>query len=197
MNIFDQMAYRYDTPERAEIATIVAENLKQQMGGFKDKTAIELGCGTGLVGLQLASCFKNITYIDTAKNMVDIVAQKVTALNIKNATALVLDILDETAAPLTADCIFMSQLLLHVPPYQDFLKKTFEMLAPSGTLLIVDFDKNELVPSDRVHNGFDQTQLTTLLKNIGFKNITSTTFYSGKKIFMNQDATMFILKAEK
>lgn len=64
-------------------------------------------------------------------------------------------------------------------------------------MLIVDFDKNEKVVSDIVHNGFGQAKLTDMMIKIGYRNIQSKTFYHGSKIFMGQDASMFILDAQK
>jgi hypothetical protein len=35
------------------------------------------------------------------------------------------------------------------------------------------------------------------MKHIGFTEVKAETFYTGKQIFMNQDASMFILDAHK
>lgn len=35
------------------------------------------------------------------------------------------------------------------------------------------------------------------MTKIGYKHIQSKTFYSGSKLFMGQDASMFILDAQK
>jgi hypothetical protein len=50
---------------------------------------------------------------------------------------------------------------------------------------------------DMVHNGFDQAKLADIMTKIGFRDIQSKTFYSGSKIFMGQDASMFILDSQK
>ncbi len=62
---------------------------------------------------------------------------------------------------------------------------------------ILDFNKNEKVDSDMVHNGFDQIELADIMTKIGYKNIKSKTFYTGSKIFMGEDASMFILDSQK
>lgn len=197
MNVFDEMAYRYDTEERIEIANIMANEIKSRLKGFEEKTAIDLGCGTGLVGLKLINYFKSIEFIDTSKNMIDIVNEKIEKLNIKNASAYHMDILVDDTKSIKVDCIFMSQVLLHIPEYKLFLKRVYNMLNSNGVLIIVDFDKNEKVISDKVHNGFDTLELGEFLESIDFKNISSNTFYSGREIFMKQDASMFILEATK
>ena len=98
---------------------------------------------------------------------------------------------------LHTDYIFMSQVLLHIGDVELFLSRIHDLLNPGGHLIIVDFDKNEKVVSDKVHNGFDQGQLAELMTNIGYRDIESRTFYSGSKIFMNQDASLFVLDALK
>ena len=57
-------------------------------------------------------------------------------------------------------------------------------------------DKNELV-KQFVHNGFNQIELASIMTKIGYKNIQSKRFYTGSKIFMGQDASMFILDSQK
>lgn len=198
MNVFDQLATKYDSYERIKFANIIANKLKAYLNHAKYKTAIELGCGTGLVGLKLVSCFESMIFIDTSSNMINIISDKIKNAHITNAKALLLDIsAKEQPTMLKADCIFMSQVLLHVPDYQLFLTYIFNMLNDSGILYLVDFDKNDNIISDKVHNGFDQTELTRLLKMIGFKHVSSEIFYQGKQIFMNQDAALFILTASK
>lgn len=64
-------------------------------------------------------------------------------------------------------------------------------------LLITDFNKNEKVVSDMVHNGFDQIELANRMAAIGYRNIQSKTFYTGSKIFMGQDASLFILDSQE
>ena len=64
-------------------------------------------------------------------------------------------------------------------------------------MLIVDFNKNDKVVSELVHNGFDQEQLKESLLKIGYKDIRIENIYSGSKLFMNQDASLFIMYAKK
>ncbi|MNZ92352.1 hypothetical protein D3C78_1113750 [compost metagenome] len=91
----------------------------------------------------------------------------------------------------------MAQVLLHIQDVEFVLTRLFDVLNEGGHLLIVDFDKNEKVASDIVHNGFNQAELTDIMTKIGYRNIRSKTFYTGNKIFMGQDASMFILDSQK
>ncbi|CAO1612410.1 putative SAM-dependent methyltransferase (fragment) [Brochothrix thermosphacta] len=98
---------------------------------------------------------------------------------------------------LEANTIFMVQVLLHVKEITLLLNNLSETLPPKGQLIIVDFDYNEQVISDKVHNGFKEDKLTQTLHESGFENINRETFYHGKNMFMNKDASLFILTATK
>lgn len=68
-----------------------------------------------------------------------------------------------------ADYVFIAQVLLYINDIELILSKLYEVLNPRGPLLIVDFDKNEKVISDKGYNGFDQEELIILMTKIGFK----------------------------
>lgn len=91
----------------------------------------------------------------------------------------------------------MVQVLLHINDVELVLSRLYDVLNVGGHLLIVDFNKNEEIVSDMVHNGFDQVKLTDIMTKIGYRDIQSKTFYSGNKIFMGHDASMFILDSQK
>jgi ubiquinone/menaquinone biosynthesis C-methylase UbiE len=191
---FNQMANRYDTPDREEIAGIIAGAVRPYIVNGKDKRAIDFGCGTGLVGLRLLNEFKSMLFIDAAENMVEMVKLKIQASGVRNAETLCCD-MTECHKELSADYILMSQTLLHIKEIERVLSVLYRILNKGGHLLIVDFDKNERVVSDEVHNGFVQNQLIETVKKVGFASATSKTFYHGSRMFMNQDASLFILEA--
>lgn len=92
-----------------------------------------------------------------------------------------------------ADYIFMAQVLLHIPDVEGTLAKLYEALHPGGHAIIVDFNKNEEIVSDLVHPGFDQGALADLMGRIGYKDIQSKTFYTGK----GRDDSLLMLDARK
>lgn len=91
----------------------------------------------------------------------------------------------------------MSLVLLHIPDTEKILQELFTLLNPGGKLIIIDFDKNDNINHPKVHNGFSQEELNKILSQIGFKSVKIKTFYHGNRIFMNQDASLFISKSIK
>lgn len=194
---FEMIANIYDTPERVQIAKVSSDAIRDYLVDAKSKNAIDFGCGTGLVGMNLLNDFHSMLFLDTSPNMINQIKQKISDKNIQNADTLCFDFEKEGLSDLRADYIFMAQVLLHIDNYEFVLSRLFDVLNEGGHLLIVDFNKNENIVTDIVHNGFHQDELTDMMTKIGYKNIQSKTFYTGSKIFMGQDASMFILDAQK
>lgn len=194
---FEMIAEMYDTPERIHIAKLSSDAIRKYLVDSHHKHAIDFGCGTGLVGMNLLHEFKSVLFLDTSPKMIHQVQQKIAALYVQNAETLCFDLEKEGLADLRADYIFMAQVLLHIPDLPPVLTRLYDVLNEGGHLTLVDFDKNEKVVSDIVHNGFDQSELAEMMTGIGYRNIRSETFYSGDKIFMGQDASMFVLDAQK
>lgn len=194
---FEMIANTYDTPERIHIANVTSDAIREYIVDTKSKDAIDFGCGTGLVGMNLIKDFHSMLFLDTSQNMIDQIKQKITNLKVQNANTICFDFEQDVLSDLRADYIFMAQVLLHIDNYESVLSRLFDVLNEGGHLIIVDFDKNENIVSDIVHNGFHQDELSALMKKIGYNNIKSKTFYTGSKIFMGQDASMFVLDAQK
>ncbi|GHU77089.1 methyltransferase type 12 [Clostridia bacterium] len=193
--IFDSMAGKYDTPERIKIAEVIANEIRSRIVGGKGKTAIDYGCGTGLVGIALAELFSPITFVDTSEKMIEQVRRKIK--DIPNADALCADFTASVPPMLRADTIIMSQTLLHIRDTRLILSRLYEILNKGGCLFVVDYNKNERVVSDKIHNGFKQPKLFEEVYGVGFCKVETKTFYHGSNIFMGQDASLFILEAQK
>ncbi|MBU7008809.1 class I SAM-dependent methyltransferase [Phosphitispora fastidiosa] len=194
---FEMIANTYDTPERIQIAKVSSDAIREHLDDAKTKNAIDFGCGTGLVGMNLLNDFQSILFLDTSQNMIHQINRKISRSNIHNAGTLCFDFEKDGQSELHADYIFMVQVLLHIKDFKSVLLKLYDVLNPGGHLIIIDFNKNDEIVSDIVHSGFDQEMLTDIMLNIGYNTIRSKTFYNGNKIFMGHDASLFILDSQK
>jgi ubiquinone/menaquinone biosynthesis C-methylase UbiE len=195
---FDMIANSYDTTERVQIAQESAAAIRKYLVDARSKNAIDFGCGTGLVGMNLLNDFESILFMDSSQNMIQQIKQKISDANIQNANTLCFDLeKEDMLLDINADYIFMAQVLLHIRDYKTLLSKLYKMLKSGGHLIIIDFNKNEEISSDLVHNGFDLKKLGDTMLGIGYTDIKSKTFYSGKNIFMGRDAFLFILDSQK
>ncbi|PWV95995.1 ubiquinone/menaquinone biosynthesis C-methylase UbiE [Paenibacillus cellulosilyticus] len=194
---FEMIAQVYDTPERIHTAKVSSDAIRNYLVDAESKSAIDFGCGTGLVGMNLLDEFKSMLFLDTSPKMIQQIEQKISDANLQNVDTLCFDFEKTDLSDLRADYILMAQVLLHIPDVEFVLSRLFDVLNEGGHLLIVDFDKNEKVVSEFVHNGFRQAELASIMTRLGYKNIQSETFYTGSGIFMGQDASMFILDSRK
>jgi len=194
---FDSIANQYDTNDRITTANLISDTIRTYIVDGTSKKAIDYGCGTGLIGLNLLDSFQSVLFMDASTNMIKQVQQKIETSNIQNADTLCCDLMEEMPKNLHADYIIMTQVLLHIKDIEPMLLRLYNLLNDGGHLLIVDFDKNDAIHSSEVHNGFEQQELIYIVKQIGFTTAESKTFYHGSKLFMNQDASLFILDAIK
>lgn len=195
-NVFEQMARRYDTEERIALAKIVAEAIEPELRDSLSKTLIDYGSGTGLVGLALSGLVRSVLLVDSSKQMLEVAEAKISSMGKSNAEVLFADF-SQKVPELKADIVLMSLVLLHIPDTKRILQSVFEILNEGGKLIIVDFDKNERVTHPKVHNGFSHDELKKLLSEIGFKQIEIKTFYHGTRVFVNEDASMFLASSIK
>src|SRR5699024_3327033 len=95
-----------------------------------------------------------------------------------------------------SDVILLSLVLLHSWNYMTLLQQLVTQLNSNGILIIIDFDKNENVNHPNIYYGLEPKDIQISLHKIGLLNIDSHTFYQGKNIFMNKDASLFLASGQ-
>lgn len=201
---FDNYAENWDTDIRISRAKIIAEEIHNILGGKKSCTAMEFGCGTGLISFNLIDSFKSTTLIDSSKNMIDILRDKIEKHHINKMKTYKLDITDNKKIGSKYDVIYNSMVLHHILDIENIIKIFYELLNNKGELCIVDlneedgkFHKKEL--EFKGHNGFSQTKLKNVLIDAGFKDVKIQTFFYGEKMMEGEKISysLFIVKAKK
>ncbi|OJV63796.1 MAG: hypothetical protein BGO41_00385 [Clostridiales bacterium 38-18] len=192
---FEQIAKQYDQPDRIKIAEITVSEIKSILKDSKDKVLMDFGCGTGLIGLSLATEFKEVLLVDSSVNMIAVTSNKIKQLDITNAKVMNFDLEMNEVEPLKVDVIIISQVLLHIPNTQAILEKLSHFLNENGMLIIIDFEENHLVNSPLVHRGFNKANLEIQLLKNGYNSFNYKSFYSSDNLFMGQRATLFLMSA--
>ena len=195
-NVFEQMAKRYDTEERMELAKVIVKEVRPELQNSKSKSLIDYGSGTGLISLELSDLVDSILLVDSSEQMLEVAKAKISHKGMTNSKVLYSDFTQKTPE-LKADIVLMSLVLLHIPDTKKILQELFNILVDGGKLIIIDFDKNDKIHHPKVHNGFSHDELKKSLSEVGFTSIEMKTFYHGNRIFMNQDASMFISSSIK
>lgn len=105
-NVFEEMAKRYDTEERMELAKVIVKEVIPQLLGAQDKSLIDYGSGTGLVSLELSELVESILLVDSSKQMLDVAEVKIAKRGLSNAKVLYADLTQETPE-LKADIVLI------------------------------------------------------------------------------------------
>ncbi len=199
MSRFDEVAQYWDEdPGRKKMAKAISDAM-EQAADCKEKDLLELGCGTGLVGLSLALQAHSLLGIDSSAGMVEVFNQKARSIGLKQARAEQRDIFTDHFEPV--DVIFSSMVMHHIQDTGAAIQRCYELLKPGGLFLMADLDKEDGTFHPQgiegvFHFGFDQAHIHKLLTQAGFKNVLFSTPYtitrdSGKSY------PLFLCKAEK
>lgn len=196
VNEFNQMAAKYDTPQNRNMAKRSTDAIRNLLDKNHTKTAIDLGCGTGNVGLDLLEDFESMLFVDASPAMIELVEKKLANMDTKKASVLCLDIEKDVQLPYKADTIILSLVLHHISDRHKLLSELYDALNKDGQLLIIEMEKQEEISSGH-HHGIDRSVLAAALTEIGFQNIQSDIFYDAKKENDEQGISRFILSARK
>ncbi|SDC31044.1 Methyltransferase domain-containing protein [Marinilactibacillus psychrotolerans] len=193
---FNQLAATYDTPRNIEMAKRSAEAIRELMDRTQTSKAIDFGCGTGLVGLELIDEFDSLVFMDASAKMIEEVESKLADLNVEKASTLCLNIEEEDILPIKADTIIISLVLHHITDTKNLLSQFYDALNLNGQLLIVEMQKQEINAHHHGH-GIDSTDLENELEAIGFQQIQIDRFYDAEKENEGQEASRYALSARK
>ncbi len=202
-NHFDTSASEWDQKlRRVELAKAIAENIAL-LPLTATMTAMEYGCGTGLVGLALAPRLLSLTAVDTSTGMLAVLEQKIKEAGLTNVISRLLDLSVDDCAD-HFDLIFSAMTLHHIDDTESILKKMAGLLNGNGYLAIADLDSEDgsfhSPGAGEKHNGFDRTTLAETVRELGFSSITLRTVHTVTKTGKNgtpRDYPVFLLTAQK
>ncbi|MDU1338746.1 MAG: class I SAM-dependent methyltransferase [Clostridium butyricum] len=202
---FDVQSITWDDERRKNRAKLIAEEISKSIQIEKQYTALEFGCGTGLISFCLNDKFEMITLVDTSKGMVDVLNSKIKAFEIDNMKVYEIDINENNILPEDSyDVIYTSMALHHIIETKATIKNLYRLLKLNGYLCIVDLDEEDgsFHKEERDfngHNGFNQNVLKNILLEIGFKEVDTNTFYEDLKVVeeMNVKYSLFLMIGKK
>lgn len=203
LNEFDGKAREWDNnPIHTERSEAIADALQSMVSLKKRMKVLEFGAGTGLLSFLIHEKVKHITLIDTSKEMVKVMQEKIEARQLGNMTALNLDLEKD---PFTGSFnLICSQMAFHHVENVDAILETLcNLITPGGTLAIADlYPENGSFHGEGFtgHLGFDPEILAAQIRAHGFEKTTHKPCYSvrrstGPGIF--REFPVFMLTAVK
>lgn len=201
---FDEEAKKWDTDFKIHLAKIASDNIKTFIDNKQFNKAMEFGCGTDLIGINLVDYFKTMTLIDNSDGMIEVLKRKLQINNLKNVDCKNLNILEDNTPLGPFDFIFSSLSLHHVIDTEAILNRFYDLLETGGAICIVelvaeDGSFHRHIPNYEGHNGFDPDDFKNSFEAAGFKNVETKEIYSGVRFVVDKDVDfkLFILFANK
>lgn len=201
---FDSRAKTWDDdPMKTARADAVAREIRAQVALEPQLTALEYGCGTGLLSFALREHFKHITLADSSSAMLAVLDEKIRSGAIANMTALRLDLAIDPLPNQRFDLIDSLMTLHHIEDTDGLLRALYALLKSPGYLCLADLDREDgsFHGADfSGHQGFDRQTLQRQASEAGFRNIRFSTVFTIRKAVASggeKDFPVFLMVAEK
>ena len=203
MNDFDEKAKTWDSdPVKIARAHAVAKGIQAGIPLAPGMTALEYGCGTGLLSFALQPHLAHITLADNSSGMLDVLEDKIASGDIRNMTSMKLDLATDPLPQGKRQLIYTLMTLHHVLDTDKILQNFYALLDSPGYLCIADLDKEDGSyhgPGFPGHQGFDRTELSVKARKAGFQEIGCTTIFHMTKGEgeSKQDFPLFLMVLQK
>lgn len=189
-NIFDSRARTWDiNPVHQERSGAIAAKMLEMIPVNSSMRALEYGAGTGILGSMLAPHFKEIVLMDSSKEMVEVMKEKISDNSIENLNPVVADLEKEEYVGEQFDLIYSQMVFHHINDVGFLLGKLYKILKPGGYIAIADLYKEDGTfhgEGFSGHNGFDVELLKSTLESGNFRHTKSETCFIMKKSVDNQ-----------
>lgn len=196
---FADRAAEWDKPGKIEMADNFVQALLKHIEPQPHWKALEIGAGTGLVGLQLLPRVRSIVFEDTSEEMLKVLRSKID----DNAPVEILHGDTSKYRSTDIDFVFSNMAFHHIEDIPKTLEHLFIITMPGAKIAIGDirsedgsFHRFDPVP----HKGFDTDELSAQFEKAGFRVLHVETYnvlrqekIPGKL----SDYEQFILIAEK
>ena len=165
---FDKEAASWDQePGRIKLANDVARAIQDEIRITPAMDALDFGCGTGLLTLQMQPLVRTITGVDSSQGMLDVLRSKVQDRDLTNVRIQLRDLARGDRLEGRYHLILSSMTLHHIREIGPLIQEFSKALLPGGYLCIADLDpddgrfhsNNEGV----FHLGFDRSVLQQAL----------------------------------
>jgi ubiquinone/menaquinone biosynthesis C-methylase UbiE len=174
---FDERAPEWDTPRRIARAEEAARTIEAAIQVPPGCRAIEIGAGTGLLGLALRPRLGSLVLADTSDGMLTEARRKIEEGGLDDVTAVHFDLAADAPPPGAPFDLAISLLLLHhVQDTTAALAGMCGLLAPGGQIAAIDLDTEDgsfhSPDAEGVHHhGFDRGRLAELALDAGFADV--------------------------
>ncbi len=197
---FDAKAATWDEePRRRAMAMDVVAAITQQIPLAPGHRLMDVGCGTGLVGLPLASITGSVLGVDLSVEMVARFKAKAAAAKLTGVAAEVRNLVEDPLPGSSVDVVVSAMAFHHIDQIDPMLHAIAGSLVPGGWLAIADLETEdgsfhaEAVP----HNGFDPVAFLDRMRCAGLVPASQQRVHVMRKPPSNREYPIFLAIARK
>ncbi len=169
---FDEIAKNWDSSDfRLGLAKNITDKILDNIPLSKDDCIMDFGCGTGLVGLNIAPFVKKLIGADLSGKMLESFEAKAKDGSLGNTESMLLEVDSELGA-LELDVIVSAMAMHHIEDPKKQFEKFSKALKSGGMLAIADLAKEDgSFHADNngvYHFGFSPNELKAFYIENGF-----------------------------
>ncbi|MBN2078943.1 MAG: class I SAM-dependent methyltransferase [Spirochaetes bacterium] len=177
---FDDSAQTWDEkPRRIQLARDVFRSMAAAVTIARGMRALDFGCGTGLLSLQVLELTGAVTCADSSGKMLDVLEKKAGAAGLSGVTTLHLTSDDGDGLKGSYDLITSSMTFHHVRNVPPLVMRLAGHLNPGGTLCVADLDPDggtfHQDTTGVFHNGFPREVMVDYFRGAGLVDVQSST----------------------
>ena len=172
---FAQKAMDWDNPEKMMMTNAFVVKMFKCVEPQSNWKAMEIGAGTGQVGMQVLPRVQAMIFEDTSEAMLGILKQKITGND--KAEVIHGEVFEYQNKDI--DFIFSCMAFHHLPDIDKALNHIYKITNKKAIIVVGDirtedgsFHRFEPIP----HKGFDTEKLTSQFKKAGFKVKSAETY---------------------
>ncbi|APT82807.1 class I SAM-dependent DNA methyltransferase [Corynebacterium ammoniagenes] len=176
-HFFDDRAAEWDKdPKKIERAQHTAQLILDTVAPNGEAEVFEFGAGTGLVSQFLSPHVGALTLADNSEGMRDVIAQKIEAGVLPEATLSDSDLVQGKLPDQKYDLVVASLVLHHVADVPALLKTFASILEPRGAACIIELDDaggkfHAHIEHYDGHDGFKREKFEKSLLEAGFAQV--------------------------
>lgn len=176
---FDTAAADWDEkPRRVKLAKEIAAAIAAALPLSGAWSAMDFGCGTGLVTLNLAPHLGSIVGVDSSLKMIERLVAKAGELGYKNVGTEHFDPKKGVLSGGDYHLITSAMTMHHIPAIVPLLMKFRNLLHPGGLIALADLEAEDGTfhedPTGVFHHGFSREEFADMLIQAGFSDVTIT-----------------------
>jgi len=173
---FAHRAAEWDSPEKTKMTEIFVAEMLKHVTPQKSWKALEVGAGTGLVGMQILQQVGSMVFEDTSEAMLGVLKQKPThGVPVETVLGEIFEYKQQDI-----DFAFSCMAFHHIPDIDAALSHLYSICNSGAWVVVGDletedgsFHRFEPIP----HKGFDVNVLINQFKNVGFEVIMAESYH--------------------